>query len=182
MTVIVDVTARQILDSRGNPTVEVEVELESGAVGRAAVPSGASTGEYEAVELRDEGGEYLGKGVRIAVDDFGTGYSSLSYLQQFPIDQLKIDRSFVATMLARPGLSLAGAVIQIAHSLGITPIAEGIEKAEQVKALLRLGCELGQGFHLGRPLPEEEATEFLIERGATRIGSGPTRAPVAAPR
>ena len=69
MTTIIDVTARQILDSRGNPTVEVEVELESGAVGRAAVPSGASTGEYEAVELRDGGGEYMGKGVRTAVDN-----------------------------------------------------------------------------------------------------------------
>ena len=69
MTTIIDVTARQILDSRGNPTVEVEVELESGVVGRAAVPSGASTGEYEAVELRDEGGEYLGKGVRTAIDN-----------------------------------------------------------------------------------------------------------------
>jgi enolase len=69
MTTIIDVTARQILDSRGNPTVEVELELESGVVGRAAVPSGASTGEYEAVELRDEGGEYLGKGVRTAVDN-----------------------------------------------------------------------------------------------------------------
>ena len=69
MTTIIDVIARQILDSRGNPTVEVEVELESGVVGRAAVPSGASTGEYEAVELRDEGGEYMGKGVRTAVDN-----------------------------------------------------------------------------------------------------------------
>jgi enolase len=69
MTTIVDVVARQILDSRGNPTVEVEVELESGAVGRAAVPSGASTGEYEAVELRDGVGEYDGKGVRKAVDN-----------------------------------------------------------------------------------------------------------------
>jgi enolase len=69
MTTIIDVTARQILDSRGNPTVEVEVELESGVVGRAAVPSGASTGEYEAVELRDDGGEYLGKGVRTAVEN-----------------------------------------------------------------------------------------------------------------
>jgi len=69
MTTIIDVVARQILDSRGNPTVEVEVELESGAVGRADVPSGASTGEYEAVELRDDGGEYLGKGVRTAVDN-----------------------------------------------------------------------------------------------------------------
>jgi EAL domain-containing protein (putative c-di-GMP-specific phosphodiesterase class I) len=106
-------------------------------------------------------------GVRIAVDDFGTGYSSLSYLQQFPIDQLKIDRSFVATMLARPGLSLAGAVIQIAHSLGITPIAEGIESAEQAAALLTLGCELGQGFHLARPLSDVGATAFLIERSPT---------------
>ncbi len=69
MTTIVDVTARQILDSRGNPTIEVEVELESGTVGRAAVPSGASTGEYEAVELRDEAGEYMGKGVRGAVNN-----------------------------------------------------------------------------------------------------------------
>ncbi|HEY5387607.1 MAG TPA: phosphopyruvate hydratase, partial [Thermoleophilia bacterium] len=72
MTIIIDVSARQILDSRGNPTVEVELELESGIVGRAAVPSGASTGEYEAVELRDEGGEYLGKGVRRAVDNVNT--------------------------------------------------------------------------------------------------------------
>ena len=120
-------------------------------------------------------------GVRIAIDDFGTGYSSLSYLQQFPIDQLKIDRSFVATMLARPGLSLAGAVIQIAHSLGITPIAEGIEKEEQAEALLRLGCDLGQGFHLGRPLPAEAATEMLLTRRASRMGSGTSRSSVTAP-
>ena len=120
-------------------------------------------------------------GVRIAIDDFGTGYSSLSYLQQVPIDQLKIDRSFVATMLARPGLSLAGAVIQIAHSLGITPIAEGIEKEEQAEALLRLGCDLGQGFHLGRPLPAEAATEMLLARRASRMGSGTSRSSVTVP-
>jgi enolase len=72
MNTIIDVAARQILDSRGNPTVEVEVELESGTVGRAAVPSGASTGEHEAVELRDDGGEYMGKGVRNAVDNVNT--------------------------------------------------------------------------------------------------------------
>jgi len=72
MTTIIDVSARQILDSRGNPTVEVELELESGVVGRASVPSGASTGEYEAVELRDEGGEYMGNSVRTAVDNVNT--------------------------------------------------------------------------------------------------------------
>lgn len=68
MTAILDITAREILDSRGNPTVEVDVTLETGAFGRAAVPSGASTGAHEAVELRDGGSRYLGKGVLQAVD------------------------------------------------------------------------------------------------------------------
>src|SRR5258705_6001442 len=69
MSCIADVRARQILDSRGNPTIEVDVELESGAVGRAAVPSGASTGVHEAVELRDGGAAWLGKGVAKAVEN-----------------------------------------------------------------------------------------------------------------
>ena len=68
MTAIIDITGREILDSRGNPTIEVDVTLEDGAFGRAAVPSGASTGAHEAVELRDGGPRYLGKGVRSAVD------------------------------------------------------------------------------------------------------------------
>src|SRR6185312_11329022 len=67
MSAIIDIRAREILDSRGNPTVEVDVELESGATGRAAVPSGASTGVHEAVELRDGGDAYGGKGVTQAV-------------------------------------------------------------------------------------------------------------------
>ena len=69
MSAIIDIHAREILDSRGNPTVEVDVTLESGSIGRAAVPSGASTGAHEAVELRDgDSGRYLGKGVQNAVD------------------------------------------------------------------------------------------------------------------
>ena len=69
MTAIVDITGREILDSRGNPTIEVDVRLEDGSLGRAAVPSGASTGAHEAVELRDgDKKRYLGKGVRKAVD------------------------------------------------------------------------------------------------------------------
>src|SRR6185369_11482500 len=67
MTLIAGLKAREILDSRGNPTLEVECHLESGASGRAAVPSGASTGEHEALELRDGGARYLGKGVECAV-------------------------------------------------------------------------------------------------------------------
>ena len=70
MPYITDIYAREVLDSRGNPTVEVEIETESGAFGRAIVPSGASTGEYEAVELRDNDPKhYLGKGVSKAVDN-----------------------------------------------------------------------------------------------------------------
>src|SRR5271167_3345673 len=67
MTAIIDITGREILDSRGNPTVEVDVRLEDGAFGRAAVPSGASTGAHEAVELRDGAKRYGGKGVEKAV-------------------------------------------------------------------------------------------------------------------
>lgn len=68
MTAIIDIVGREILDSRGNPTVEVDVVLEDGSFGRAAVPSGASTGAHEAVELRDGGSRYLGKGVEKAVE------------------------------------------------------------------------------------------------------------------
>ncbi|MEZ5126238.1 MAG: phosphopyruvate hydratase [Thermoleophilia bacterium] len=94
MTTIVDIVARQILDSRGNPTVEVEVELESGTVGRAAVPSGASTGEYEAVELRDDGGEYCGKGVRQAVDNVNSVIAE-ELLGLDATDQRLVDRMLI---------------------------------------------------------------------------------------
>ncbi|NWF51048.1 MAG: phosphopyruvate hydratase, partial [Ignavibacteriaceae bacterium] len=96
MTTIVDVTAREILDSRGNPTVEVEVMLESGIIGRAAVPSGASTGEHEAVELRDgDKSRYNGKGVLKAVENVNEKIADqlieLDAADQVAIDKLLID-------------------------------------------------------------------------------------------
>ncbi|MEK9680080.1 MAG: phosphopyruvate hydratase, partial [Rhodospirillaceae bacterium] len=96
MTAITDILAREILDSRGNPTVEVEVLLETGAFGRAAVPSGASTGVHEAVELRDgDKGRYGGKGVLNAVDNVnGEIYETLSGRdaeEQIKVDQTMID-------------------------------------------------------------------------------------------
>jgi len=95
MTVIIDVVARQILDSRGNPTVEVDVELESGAVGRAAVPSGASTGEHEAVELRDGGEAYGGKGVQQAVDHVNNEIAE-ELLGIDATDQRIVDQALIA--------------------------------------------------------------------------------------
>ncbi len=95
MSIIVSVHARQILDSRGNPTVEVDVITESGVLGRAAVPSGASTGEHEAVELRDGGKAYLGKGVSKAINNVNTVLADeiigMSVFEQNTIDQLMIN-------------------------------------------------------------------------------------------
>ena len=95
MSIILDIHARQILDSRGNPTVEVDVTTENGFVGRAAVPSGASTGEHEAVELRDGGDTYMGKGVSKAVDNVNSILSEAlvgaSVFEQNLIDQTMID-------------------------------------------------------------------------------------------
>jgi EAL domain-containing protein (putative c-di-GMP-specific phosphodiesterase class I) len=113
-------------------------------------------------------------GVRLAVDDFGTGYSSLAYLQQFPIDMLKIDRSFVSDMTGANfenlGSSLAAAIVQISHTLGLIPIAEGVECQEQADALGELGCDLAQGFHLGRPVAAAEA-RALIARSASQTAA-----------
>ena len=95
MSMIISVHARQILDSRGNPTVEVDVETENGVVGRAAVTSGASTGEHEAVELRDGGSAYMGKGVLKAIENVNTHLSDallgVSVFEQNLIDQIMID-------------------------------------------------------------------------------------------
>src|ERR1700759_2846769 len=94
MTAIADIHAREILDSRGNPTVEVDVTLESGEVGRAAVPSGASTGEHEAVELRDGGSEWGGKGVTRAVEHVN-GEIAAAVCALDAADQATLDRTLV---------------------------------------------------------------------------------------
>ena len=98
-------------------------------------------------------------GVRVSVDDFGTGYSSLSYLQQFPIDALKIDRSFIDGITASPdGAAISTAIIAMGHSLRMEVIAEGVETTAQLDVLRDLGCDVVQGFLLGLPGPPEQIT------------------------
>ena len=101
-------------------------------------------------------------GVRLAIDDFGTGYSSLSYLQRFPVDILKIDKSFIDKIaLDKEGAAVANAIITMSETLNLRTIAEGIESLGQKAVLQNLGCELGQGFHFAKPLRAKAMSEFL---------------------
>jgi diguanylate cyclase (GGDEF)-like protein/PAS domain S-box-containing protein len=104
-------------------------------------------------------------GVRLAIDDFGTGYSSLAYLRRFPVDTLKIDRSFVERIgLPSEDAVLAGTIVQLGQSLGMSTVAEGIENDSQFLALRRMGCSRGQGYYFSRPLPAAEAAELITTR------------------
>ncbi len=102
-------------------------------------------------------------GIHLSIDDFGTGYSSMSYLKRFPIDQLKIDRSFVGDVPG-DGSAIATAIIAMAHSLSLTVVAEGVETQAQVDFLRQAGCDIMQGFFLARPMPVAELTALLRHR------------------
>ena len=104
-------------------------------------------------------------GVRLAIDDFGTGYSSLSYLRRFPVDILKIDRSFVATLNASDtDTALVRSILSLGQTLELETIAEGIEEAAQLDQLQKLGASLGQGFYFARPLDPSALTALLERR------------------
>ena len=107
------------------------------------------------------------EGIRLSIDDFGTGYSSMAYLKRFPIDQLKIDRTFVRDI---PGdgddEAITTAIIAMAHSLGLSVVAEGVETEAQLQFLRAAGCDIMQGFYYSKPLPAAETTAFLREWGA----------------
>jgi diguanylate cyclase (GGDEF)-like protein/PAS domain S-box-containing protein len=100
-------------------------------------------------------------GVRIAIDDFGTGYSSLAYLKKLPVDELKIDRSFVSDMRGDASdRAIVRSTIDLAHNLGLRVVAEGVEDAETWQLLSELGCDEAQGYHLGRPSPADQLTSL----------------------
>jgi EAL domain-containing protein (putative c-di-GMP-specific phosphodiesterase class I) len=101
-------------------------------------------------------------GVRIAMDDFGTGYCSLSQLSRLPVDELKIDRSLIAHSYARPDdAMIVTSTIELAHSMGLRVVAEGVEDIEAWNFLRRSGCDLAQGFLISKPLPPQEVMAFI---------------------
>ncbi|MEN3328911.1 MAG: hypothetical protein V7638_3718 [Acidobacteriota bacterium] len=109
-----------------------------------------------------------GLGVRLSIDDFGTGYSSLSYLNRFPVDTLKIDRSFVTSMnAADENLQIVKTIITLAGNLGMQVVAEGVETEEQLEELRSLKCQYGQGFLFAKPLDSVEADLFVLNSART---------------
>ncbi len=104
-------------------------------------------------------------GALISIDDYGTGFSSLSRLARFPVDELKIDRLFVQTMVQNPvDLAIVASTIGLAHSIGVPVVAEGVEDEATLQHLQELGCDLVQGYYYSRPLPPEHLERWLVAR------------------
>ena len=135
----------KILSQAQYPTGSVDIEI---------TESGLFHDSFKAISILNE---FQSKGMHIAIDDFGTGYSSLTNLRQFPISDLKIDRSFIAQMLCdKNDMAIVKASIEMAHNMGIRVVAEGVETQEQLTKLIALGCDQAQGYFFAKPLPIEE--------------------------
>jgi EAL domain-containing protein (putative c-di-GMP-specific phosphodiesterase class I) len=154
---LVDTVQRALADA-GIDARFLEIELTETAV---------MTNPEESIEIL----ERLSRmGVIVSVDDFGTGYSSMSYLRRFPIDKLKIDRSFVSNLMASADdASIVRAIISLAHSLRLKVVAEGVETAEQVAFLKKLGCDQYQGFHFSRPITATAFQELMKTDRPTEV-------------
>ena len=143
---------RKSLEEHGIAARFMELEITESAAMQNADASIATLRDLKAL------------GVHLSIDDFGTGYSSLSYLKRLPVDTVKIDRSFVTDLATNPDdASIAQAIINMAHTLGLKVVAEGVETASQLAFLSLHGCDQMQGYYFSKPLPEAEVTEMLRE-------------------
>jgi diguanylate cyclase (GGDEF)-like protein/PAS domain S-box-containing protein len=167
--VSVNLSARQLQD----PEL---VSYVSGALARADLEGKSLVVEITETMLVNDRDAVAGKlaelralGVGVALDDFGTGFSSLSYLSSFPVDALKIDRSFVAPLIDGPRhAALVRAIVELARALEVATVAEGVERAEQARILRELGCDLAQGFYLRRPDIAASLNDLLGARDRVR--------------
>jgi EAL domain-containing protein (putative c-di-GMP-specific phosphodiesterase class I) len=110
-------------------------------------------------------------GVQLALDDFGTGYSSLAYLKRLPVDEVKLDKSFVLNMTGdADDAAIVRSTIELAHNLGLQLVAEGVEDQETLELLASIGCDLVQGYHLARPMPANELANLQRHPGPFTVG------------
>ncbi|MGH9089616.1 MAG: putative bifunctional diguanylate cyclase/phosphodiesterase [Acidimicrobiales bacterium] len=149
-------TVERILSSTGLPPERLTLEITESALMRDAVSALEVLRALKSI------------GVDLAIDDFGTGYSSLSYLQRFPLDILKVDKSFVDDLDGDQGVEIVAAVVNLAHALGLDVVAEGVETEEQFDALSELGCDYAQGYLFSRPVPAAQLQgAFALEVAGT---------------
>ena len=168
---------RELAEEGGFPLERLTVEVtESGLIGNLDLAQKIA-------------GELKEMGCKLALDDFGTGYSSLRHIQAIPFDVLKVDRSFVSSINdKRESRKIVAAIIGLGHSLGLTTVAEGVETEDQAIMILRLDCQLGQGWLYGRPVTADRipymvaATDKRVAGAGTRLGYFHSRStPCAAP-
>jgi diguanylate cyclase (GGDEF)-like protein/PAS domain S-box-containing protein len=176
ITLGVNISARQLQDPRIVDDVR-DALRESGLDATRLILELTETVMMEDPELAAARiNELRTLGARIAIDDFGTGYSSLSYLSRFPIDILKMDRSFLAPETPIHATGLAAAIVSLGATLGVEVVAEGIERPDQLAALRELGCDTGQGYLIGRPMDAEATGRWLREH----LSEAPSDAMLAA--
>ena len=174
LTISVNVSARQLADATF-PRVVREALAETG------VPPTKLCLEITESSLMEDRwgaatrlGELKALGVRLAVDDFGTGYSSLSYLSRFPVDVLKIDRSFIARMTGEPqNRRIVAAVLGLARGMGLEAVAEGVEELTHAETLAALGCDSAQGFAFSPPRPPAGIADMLDRPVVPSLGPAP---------
>jgi EAL domain-containing protein (putative c-di-GMP-specific phosphodiesterase class I) len=143
----------EMLDAYGVPPSQLRLEITETVV--LADPDAALPALHR---LRD-------MGVGLSLDDFGTGYSSMTYLRSLPVDQLKVDRAFVAAMTTSPeDAVIVRTAIELGHSLGMEVIAEGIEDADTLSEIVAAGCRLAQGYYFSRPLPAADLAPWAATR------------------
>jgi EAL domain-containing protein (putative c-di-GMP-specific phosphodiesterase class I) len=167
--VSVNLSARELAD----PSL---VERVVAAIGESGIPPERLTLEITETAIMEDMDLCLAQlaalraqGVNLAIDDFGTGQSSLSYIQLFPVQTIKLDRSFIARITdSEQGQVFVGSIILLAHALGLAAAAEGIEAAAQLRLLRTMRCDLAQGYHLGVPAKPDEITEALDEQRVQR--------------
>ena len=170
--VAVNVSMRNLLDARFPDMLEETIAATGIQPERLKLEITESAVMAEPARVLQTMHRLRSAGIRFSIDDFGTGYSSLTYLQRLPVEEIKIDRSFVGQLAEHEGsAAIVRATIELAGSLGLDVVAEGVEDATTWQMLERLGCSTAQGYYLSRPLPAEELLAWINARPANSSGS-----------
>jgi len=162
LTISVNVAPRQLAQTDFAATVARALEMTGANPAQLCLEITEAALIQDMDAARRELGKVRDLGVRLAVDDFGTGYSSVGYVRQFPLDSVKIDKSFVQGLTSGvEDAAIAQAIIRMAHALGLSTVAEGVESADELSRLQQLGCDLVQGFYFSAPLTADAVDDLM---------------------